>query len=353
MCPRLLTAVLVAFELVLSACQQPAPLARTLEKLGFPVQPKAIRFAVIGDSGSGYAAQYEIADWMRAYREVFPFDFVIMLGDNLYGGFTPADYENKFRLPYKPLLDEKVEFYATLGNHDSTAEEFFKPFHMGGERYYAFTKGNARFFVLDSNYLDPAQLQWLEKQLGATTDSDWKIVYMHHPIYSAGSYHGVDPERRMVLEPLLLKYGVDAVFSGHEHFYERLKPQHGIAYFTSGAAGKLHHRKRAQPDLCAASYDEDLTFMLVEIAGDDLDYRAISRTGKVVDSGVLQRHHAGQALPRTDSLTDFAPGRAWRPMFAESGLLAPRYSQRRVTHHPIAWDSGWPIGLQSSAHRPE
>ncbi|MBP1686730.1 MAG: Calcineurin-like phosphoesterase [Deltaproteobacteria bacterium] len=297
---HLLTALLVAFELLLSACQPPAPLARALEDLGFTVQPKAVRFAVIGDSGTGYTAQYEIGDWMQAYHEVFPFDFVIMLGDNLYGGFSTTDYEAKFRLPYKPLLDKKVAFYAALGNHDSTAETFFVPFHMGGERFYAFTKGNARFFVLDSTYLDAAQLRWLEKELRAT-DTDWKIVYMHHPIYSAGSYHSVDPELRRVLEPLFLKYGVDVVFSGHEHFYERLQPQHGITYFTSGAAGKLHHRKLTQPYLSAAGYDADLHFMLIEIAGDDLAYRAISRTGKVVDSGVLQRtsHPAGEARTPT------------------------------------------------------
>ena len=299
-----LRAIFVSLALALCACNASPPLARTLEKLGFPVSPAAVRFAVIGDSGTGYTAQYEIAEWMQAYHEVFPFDFVIMLGDNLYGGYTAADFERKFQIPYKPLLDEKIDFYATLGNHDNTTQEFFKPFHMGGQRYYAFTKGNVRFFVLDSNYLDSEQLQWLEKEL-RTANTDWKICYMHHPIYSAASYHGVDPELRTVLEPLFLKYGVDIVFSGHEHFYERLKPQNGITYFTSGAAGKLHRRELTQPEQEAAGYDADLHFMLIEIVADDLLFRAISRTGKVVDYGVVRRtpHAAEHAVAPTPSET--------------------------------------------------
>lgn len=302
--PNRLRAVFVSLALVLCACHASPPLARTLEKLGFSVSPAAVRFAVIGDSGTGYTAQYEIAAWMQAYHQVFPFEFVIMLGDNLYGGYTADDFERKFQIPYRPLLDEKVEFYATLGNHDNTPEEFFKPFHMGGQRFYAFTKGNVRFFVLDSNYLDAEQLAWLEKEL-RSTNADWKICYMHHPIYSAGSYHGLDPELRTVLEPLLVKYGVDVVFSGHEHFYERLKPQNGITYFTSGAAGKVHRRDLTQPEMEAAGYDADLHFMLIEIVGDDLLFRAISRTGKVVDHGVVQRtpHSSEHAAAPTRSET--------------------------------------------------
>src|SRR5262249_52355546 len=145
-------AVLAMFVCMLWACADAPALSRTLEKLGFPLGPKAVRFAVIGDSGTGGHTQYEIAERMSEYHEAFPFDFVIMLGDNLYGGDRPKDYEAKFERPYKALLDEKVEFYAALGNHDNpSTERFYKPFHLGGNRYRAFTKGNVHFFVLDSN----------------------------------------------------------------------------------------------------------------------------------------------------------------------------------------------------------
>src|SRR5438045_962224 len=95
-----------------------------------PSKPNSIRFAVIGDMGTGKLPQYEVADQMSKSRETSPFDFVLMLGDNMYGGHTPRDYQDKFERPYKELLAKGVQFYATLGNHDSTAEQFYKPFNM-------------------------------------------------------------------------------------------------------------------------------------------------------------------------------------------------------------------------------
>ena len=83
---------------------------------------------------------------------------MITLGDNLYGGSNPSDYENKFERPYKLLLDAGVKFYAVLGNHDSPNERFYKPFNMNGQQYYTYKKGNVRFFALDSNYMNPQQL---------------------------------------------------------------------------------------------------------------------------------------------------------------------------------------------------
>src|SRR5215471_10108411 len=108
-----------------------------------PLQPSSVRFAVIGDSGTGDKEQYEVAKQMERFREAVGFDFVIMLGDNIYGGHSPADLVRKFETPYKPLLDAGVKFYASLGNHDNPDDErLYKPFNMGGERYYSFKKGD-------------------------------------------------------------------------------------------------------------------------------------------------------------------------------------------------------------------
>ena len=198
-----------------------------------------LRFAVIGDSGTGGREQLEIAKQLVAFHPKFPFEFAIMLGDNLYGNERPRDYENKFEKPYKPLLDAGVKFYAALGNHDEPNQSFYKPFNMNGERYYSFKpKDGVRFFALDSNLLDQKQLDWLEKEFAAS-GSDWKICFFHHPPYSSGERHGSNLALREQLEPLFVKYGVSAVFTGHEHFYERIKPQKGIAYFIAGSSAKL------------------------------------------------------------------------------------------------------------------
>ena len=252
-----------------------------------PLKPKSVHFAVIGDSGTGEKAQYEVGQQMAKYRAKFPYDFVVMLGDNIYGGESPADLKAKFEDPYKPLLDGGVKFYASLGNHDNPNQRFYKPFNMGEKRYYNFKNGNVELFALDSTYMDPQQLDWLQQRL-KDSNSAWKICYFHHPLYSDGKYHGPDLDLRAQLEPIFLKSGVKVVLSGHEHMYERLKPQKGINYFILGNAAQLRvHDLRPSPSM-AKGFDTDQCFMLIEVAGDQFYFQTISRRGDTVDSGVIQ-----------------------------------------------------------------
>jgi len=251
-------------------------------------KPDSVKFAAMGDNGTGDTPQYDIANLMSKVHDTFKFELVIMLGDNMYGSQNPNDFERKFSTPYKALLDGGVKFYAALGNHDNQKNVFFKPWNMGGERYYTFKKNNVRFFALDSDYIDPKQKEWLEKQLSSSND-DWKIVFFHHPLYSSAGRHGSEVDLRVLLEPIFVKYGVNVVFSGHDHVYERIKPQQGIYYFLSGAAGQLRRGDLQKSDLTAAGYDQDRSFMLIEIDKDDFLFEAISRTGKAVDSGSFKR----------------------------------------------------------------
>ena len=282
-----------------TAAQTPISSALTL-----PRKDGSVRFAVMGDTGDGSPEQYEVAKQMVAFHNEFPFDFVIMVGDNIIGADTPADMRNKFEIPYKPLLDAGVVFQAALGNHDNPNQRLYKLFNMGGERYYTFrasqggisklTEGGVRFFAIDTDYLDKPQLDWLEKELSSSS-SDWKIVFFHHPLYSFGT-HGSALESRAVLEPLFVKYGVRAVFSGHDHVYERIKPQKGgIVYWVSGSGGRLRKGDIRASDMIAKGFDSDQHFMIVEIAGDDLYFQAVSRTGATVDSGVVHRPGAPAA----------------------------------------------------------
>ena len=133
--------------------------------------------------------------------------------------------------------------------------------------------------------MDRTQLQWLEKELAAS-GSDWKIMYFHHPIYSSGGTHGSDTALRDQLEPLFLKYGVDVVIAGHEHFYERLKPQKGIHYFISGGAGKLR-KGDVGGEFTEKAFDTGYHFMIFEIDGDQMHFQTISDQAKTVDSGII------------------------------------------------------------------
>jgi predicted phosphodiesterase len=253
-----------------------------------PLQEKSVRFAVIGDSGTGGHAQYEVAREMELYREKVNFDFVIMLGDNIYGGHQPADFRKKFEMPYQNLLTAGVKFYAALGNHDDPDERLYKPFNMGGQRYYSFNKNDVEFFVLDSNYMDPAQLSWLEESL-QKSKAKWKIAYFHHPLYSNGRTHGPDLDLRTRLTPLFRQYGVNAVFSGHEHVYQRMQAQDSIHYFVLGNSGKLMAHDFRLSEGMEKGFDTDQSFMLVEIAGDKLFFQTVARSGHTVDAGSLER----------------------------------------------------------------
>ena len=255
---------------------------------GVPNRKDSLKFAAIGDNGTGDKPQYEIGAQRNGWRAKFPFDMVIMLGDNIYGSQRAQDFVDKFENPYRPLLDAGVKFYAALGNHDSQTNRFYKPWNMNGERYYAYTRKNVKFLALDSDYMDPKQLQWVDTELKHARD-DWKIVYFHHPLYSSGGRHGSEVDLRVTLEPLFVKYGVNVVYSGHDHIYERLKPQKGIYYFVAGSSGQLRPGDLKKSALTAAGYDQDQTFMLNEVDKDELFFQAITRTGKTIDSGVIAR----------------------------------------------------------------
>ena len=256
-------------------------------KVSLPMKDGSVRFAVIGDTGTGTEQQQQLADVMLGYQNAFPFEFVLMMGDNMYGGEKPEDFRVKFENVYKALLDKQVKFYATLGNHDESNQRFYELFNMKGEEYYRFTKGNVAFYSLNSNYMDKRQVKWLEDELAKDT-SAWKIVFMHHPPYSSGGKHGSSTGLREVVEPLFLKYGVNAVFAGHEHFYERIKPQKGIYYFISGAGGKLRPGDvKDNSPLTEKAFDRDMSFMILELADDQLHFQVITRTGETVDAGVL------------------------------------------------------------------
>jgi hypothetical protein len=255
--------------------------------IDLPMLEGSLRLAVIGDSGTGDHEQYEIARMMSIVQEQFPFKAVLMMGDNLYGSEKPEDYDEKFERPYKELLDRGVKFYASLGNHDELSQRLYRNFNMDGRAYYTFKPGDdVRFFAINSSYFDDEQREWLRDEL-SKSEERWKICFFHHPIYSSGGRHGPDLALREYLEPLFLQYGVDVVFTGHEHFYERIKPQHGIVYFISGGAGKLRQGDIQKSPITAKGFDQDRHFMLVEIAGDLMYFQTISRTGITVDQGQI------------------------------------------------------------------
>ena len=294
--------------LVATACGGPEPRTVRVEALdaagqparwlALPSRPDSVKFAVIGDSGRGWKPQHEVAGQMLAFRERFPFASVLMAGDNIYEGpATRDDYRVKFEEPYAGLLADDVEFFAVLGNHDDPRQVDYPGFNMGGERYYTFRPpsnplasvvAGVQVFAIDSTSLDRTQLAWLAGQL-AESDARWKIVLMHHPLYTSGRYGVHARLMRWRLEHLFVAHRVDVVFSGHEHIYERSHPNGGVVYFISGGAGSLRKEDGGRAGVMARSFNDDFHFMLVEVTRSALYFQAITRAGLTADAGVLHK----------------------------------------------------------------
>jgi predicted phosphodiesterase len=294
--------VLGAFACREASESQPVvrPLAHTVAAgtLTLPNRATSVKFAVIGDSGRGNRPQHEVAAQMLAFRERFPFGFVLMLGDNIYEGpATTEDYRRKFEEPYRALLDKGVTFHAVLGNHDDPGQVRYPLFNMDGERYYTFSPPEdvlarivtrVEFFALDSTRLDRRQLRWFDERLAEST-AVWKVCFFHHPLYTSGRYRTSSRLHRLILEPLLIKHDVDVAFSGHEHIYQRSALHDGIQYFVSGGAGSLRPGDGAPSSQVARTFDGDYHFMLIEIDGRELHFQAISRAGRTIDAGTLYK----------------------------------------------------------------
>lgn len=275
------------------------------------------RFLVWGDSGSGTAAQLDVARQIALRHRSDPFNFALHTGDVVYPDGLDRYYTERHFRVYREWLTS-VPVYPTPGNHDvrkdggrAYAEAFLLPRAIDAERrYYAFDYANAHFVALDSSeerYVrdrggdlrdpDSEQRTWLAHDLAAAaadTALDWIIVYLHHPPYSAAggwSGHGSDDELREGLVPLFDRFRVDLVLAGHDHNYERSKPLRrnvfdpsGTVYIVTGGGGgsrTFRNAGRAGWTEVSGKYHH---FVEIEIAGDSLCGRVIDRAGEVADT---------------------------------------------------------------------
>lgn len=262
-----------------------------------PNSDRSFKFLVAGNTGTDDTAQQALAGRMSELRARWRFTDVLLTGDNIRGAERPSDYMRTFETPYAALIGDGVSFHATLGDQDQREQRFYKHFNMEGRTYYTWTPpGHAiRFFMLESSYPDQTQLKWIQTEL-ANANEQWKIAVFHHAPYSSGR-SGSNLAIRRAWEPLFLQHNVTAVFSGHDRFYERVKPQHGILYFVVGSSGKVAQGGiRKGSDLTERGFDSDQAFLAVEIDGGVMSFEAISRAGQTADAGTwTPRRGAGVA----------------------------------------------------------
>jgi len=253
-------------------------------------------FLVFGDSGSGKAEQYDVA---RRIELLNP-DLGIVTGDVIYENGEAANFDPYYFDVYKNTIS-RIAFYPSLGNHDirtENGEPYIRAFYLpGNERYYSFDYANAHFVALDSNVSaspESDQYRWLKRDL-EKTDKFWKFVYFHHPPYSSWDLFGGRVDIREAFSPLFERYGVDIVFSGHDHNYERSHPIRdyypegkGVVYIITGGGGKsldVIWRRSAWTSYIEASYH--VTY--VEIKDRVLELKAIRPDGTVMDALTIDR----------------------------------------------------------------
>jgi len=252
---------------------------------GYPTE--TLDFLIVGDWGrDGSDHQREVAARMGRTAKSRGSHHVISVGDNFYDDGVQSVSDPQWRTSYEQIYSDaslQIPWYVALGNHDyrgvpqaqidysKASSRWRMP-----NRYYK-VAGNdigaphLDMFVIDTSplvhkYRDnvhsaiagnvasqdvPAQLAWLDEQLGRSTAS-WKLVIGHHTVHSGGSSHGDTPETTALIEPLLKKHGVQAYINGHDHDMQHIR-RGGVDYICCGAGSQVRPVQAIEGTLfCAA-----------------------------------------------------------------------------------------------------
>lgn len=250
------------------------------------VEP-VVRIAVLGDVGTGDEKEWATAESAAKAGAADPFDALILLGDNVYPNGDPGRLDATVFEPFAPLLDDGAKLLPVLGNHDvkdGHGDAQVARLGMPG-RWYATRVGPVLVVSLDSTRVeDEAQTAWLEATLAGAT-SNFVIVSMHHPAYSAG-HHGSTGKVQRHWVPLFEEYGVDLALAGHDHDYQRSRPIDGIVYVVSGGAAKLRPTGTAEFTAYSASV---LHFVALDVYRDRIELTAIGHDGAFDEAVVARR----------------------------------------------------------------
>lgn len=280
--------------------------AARLRTAALPGTP--FHFVVFGDSGDASQTQYALA---RQIEQVDP-DFLVHTGDLVYPRGARAAYRRAFFEPYRRLI-RQVAFWPVPGNHDVAKPDFGAPFRevfelpangpeqVTPEHAYWFDYADARFVMIDSNLSEQVLAEQVAPWLVATFagfPGRWRFVVLHHPPYTVGAHKPSQSVRR-ALVPAFESAGVDIVFSGHDHMYQRTTPmrrgrraERGVVYIVTGAGGaRLYEAQPREqwPDYMARVYTGQHSYTHIRIAGPKLELEQVTLDGQVIDTWSVQK----------------------------------------------------------------
>jgi predicted phosphodiesterase len=258
----------------------------TIQPTSYPTTPPtnpppSFTFAVYGDTRTQHDVHRQVVERILVAAP----DFALHTGDLVADGSDPGQWDTFFEIERDLLA--RTPLFPTLGNHEGNSPLYFERFDLPGNgRWYTFDYGNARFVCLEiDGFADfspgSEQYAWLEETLAANTQP-WLFVFFHEPPYTSAEKAGYESSLRQTVVPLFEQYGVDVVFSGHKHDYER-NEVNGITYVVTGGGGApLYPMQEREPT--QAAFAMEYHFVLVRIEGDHLEATVISLDGEVLDT---------------------------------------------------------------------
>jgi hypothetical protein len=263
------------------------------------MNPTAIqmRFAVIGDYGTGGQSAENVANMVLAWEP----DIIISSGDNNLPSGSAETIDNavgrlyhSYIKPYTGQFGDQADFnrfFPALGAHDwitDNAKAYLDFFTLpGNERYYEFSYGPAAFFAIDSDVREPdgvnadsTQAEWFHSALNTST-ACWKFAYFFHPAFSSGQ----DGSTVWMQWPFG-DWGVDAVFSGRDRHYERLEIGQ-VLYFVNGLGGNTITPFSAVQPGSQVRYNENFGALLVTVDQTTVVYEFYNLDLDLIDYRVI------------------------------------------------------------------
>jgi 3',5'-cyclic AMP phosphodiesterase CpdA len=268
-----------------SVSPTPSPSASAGPSEGF-------KLLVIGDYGNGTVEEAAVADSVRAVAAGSKVDALVTTGDNVYPSGRPENFSEAWTIPYGWVSETGLPLIASLGNHDVQVDGGVGVMNLLGMPgpWYSKVVGSSEIFVLDANRpSDPQQLEWMQRQLAASS-ARWKIAVFHQGPFSCSEHDG-DPTVEQTWLPIFEREGVDLVLTGHDHNYQRFAETDGIDYVVTGGGGAQLY----PVDECPSTYpqrliadDDHFHHLQVEGSADSLSVRAVSPDGLTLDEFSIQ-----------------------------------------------------------------
>jgi len=247
-------------------------------------EPASRNIVIFGDSQANYKVQKELVQTILNFH---PF-LIFKVGDNVDNGNDPRLWQT-FDQINQPLF-KTAEYFSALGNHEQESPWFFKSFPAVKNRsWYSVERAGIHFIVLDSNLSlkpDSPQYKWLKSELiSIKSGIKFKIALFHHPLFDVGIHPADTQGIKSDLLPLFKQYGVSAVFSGHDHNYQRFFYQNMFFIVTGGGGSPLYPQLKTSPYL--QKFKQIYHFCVLSPQADSIKVRVIDYRGNPVDTFVI------------------------------------------------------------------